>query len=134
MGKHPENRTIRTFLLYLALALTLCGAAVPARAYTVRPHPRIWLTPETLTRLRAQAAANSPRWRSLLNLCDSTRDADWDIGVMDYALVYQITGNPAYADKAIALMQGWVNGGHGCHHRRLRLPGALCLARHGGRL
>ena len=30
---------------------------------------------------------------------------------MDYALAYQVSGNPAYADKAIALMQLSVNDG-----------------------
>src|SRR6266536_281618 len=112
MGKYPRSSTIRTVLLYLALATTLCGAAAPARAYTVRAQrPRIWLTPETLTRLRAQAAANSSRWLALKRLCDSSADASWDLGVMDYALAYQISGNTTYADKAITLMQGWMHDG-----------------------
>jgi hypothetical protein len=75
--------------------------------------PRIWLTPPVLTRLKAQAAADSPRWQTLKRACDKSGPPDWDIGVMDYALAYQVTGNPGYADKAITLMQLWVNGGLG---------------------
>jgi hypothetical protein len=81
---------------------------------TVRDgHPRIWLTPPVLTRLRAQAAANSPRWQALKSAVDRSATPDWDIGVIDYALAYQVTGNTWYADQAIALMQLWVNGGLG---------------------
>jgi PKD repeat protein len=107
----PGRRAARFFFAVVLLA-ALFGAVAPARAYTVRTqHPRIWLSPDVLTRLRAQAAANDTRWLALKNTCDAVPDASWEVGVMDYALAYQISGNMVYADKAITLMQAWVDAG-----------------------
>src|SRR5438552_3483258 len=97
-------------LAALALGLLLLtGQSSPPRSASppkVREgHPRIWLTPALLTNLRAQAASNSPRWQSLKRVCDRYPTPDWSAGIMNYALVYQVTGDPTYADKAIALMQ-----------------------------
>src|SRR5712691_6627689 len=80
----------------LALVVASCGMKEPVRTYTVRTdHPRIWLTPAILTRLRASAAANSPRWLALkqvndtyLNYTDGS-----NASVPNYALAYQITRN-----------------------------------------
>lgn len=96
----------------LALVAVCAAARTPAHGYTVSAaHPRIWLTPSTLTQLRAQAAANSPRWVALKNAVDSSSTPDWGVGIMNYALAYQVSGDPTYADKAIALMQISVNDG-----------------------
>ena len=98
--------------IVLAVVLASFGTKEPARAYTVRTeHPRIWLTPTVLAHLRAQAAANSPRWLALKHVCDSSSTPTWDVGIYNYALAYQISSDPSYADRAIALMQLSVNDG-----------------------
>ena len=65
--------------------------------------PRIWLSPAILATLKARAARGTSRWRILKDLVDRP-GADWDIGICNYALAYQVTGDPAYAAKAIDLM------------------------------
>jgi hypothetical protein len=88
--------------------------AATAPAYTVRPeHPRIWLTPAILARLRAQAANNSPRWQVLKAACDQDLASPpaGDLSLINHALAYQVTGNPAYADRVIAIMQRFVARG-----------------------
>jgi hypothetical protein len=98
--------------IVLTLAAASCSTPERANAYTVRSdHPRIWLTPQILAQLRARAAAGSPRWQSLKNNCDSymTSTSQYDVSVMNYGLAYQVTGNTAYADRAIVLMQGIVD-------------------------
>jgi hypothetical protein len=64
------NRALHWLLCCsVAVGLSFAVAArcsAPAPAYTVRPeHPRIWLNPEVLGRLRAKAAAGSSRWLAL---------------------------------------------------------------------
>src|SRR2546426_12493287 len=77
---------------------------VAAASPAVRPgHPRIWLTPNVLAHLRARAAAGSSRWLALKHVCDSSSTPTWDVGIYNYALAYQISGDPSYADRAIAL-------------------------------
>lgn len=71
--------------------------------------PRLWLTPAILATLRARSAKPTARWLALRDCAD--RAADWDVGVIDYSLAYAVTGNAAYADRAISLTQNWINGG-----------------------
>ena len=59
-------------------------------------HPRIFLTPDKLLTLKAQAVANNARWTQVLS------EADADDGEMPAkALAFQITGQAAYGDQAI---------------------------------
>src|SRR5437870_5261825 len=100
----PRNLSSK---LVIALAFVAAWCSAPARAYTVQSqHPRIWLTPQVLTGLRARAAAGSPRWIALKRLCDANMSASTGaaLQVQNYALAYQISQNPAYADKAISEM------------------------------
>ena len=76
-------------------------------------HPRIWLTPDNLAVLKARAAANDPRWNTLKSTVDAYTTPSWDVGVMNYALVYQITGDQSYAQKAISLMWQSMSSGLG---------------------
>lgn len=55
-------------------------------------HPRLFLSPENLQRLRERARKETPRWKRLKN----------SGGLLERALVYQITGEKSYADKAIS--------------------------------
>src|SRR3712207_1959994 len=95
---------ITKFLLGWLLVTNLwVGAGGRAEAYTVQTtRPRIWLTPQTLTHLRQQAAAKSPRWVALQANCDAFigETSPWMANTYNYALAYQITGDPRYGDKA----------------------------------
>jgi hypothetical protein len=98
------------------LALLFAPWCLPCQGaeYTVRSeHPRIWLTPSLLTRLRSQAAAGSPRWLALKQLCDGWLSypkpyGDWEL---NYSLAYLISGDVRYADRAIALAQAKIDMG-----------------------
>jgi hypothetical protein len=73
--------------------------------------PRIWMNGATLATLKARAAAGTRRWNDLL--AAAARPVDWDIGVLDYALCYLVTGDTGYVPKAMALINMWINGGTG---------------------
>jgi hypothetical protein len=73
--------------------------------------PRVWLTPSLLTILKARAAVGTKRWTALQ--AAAARAPDWDIGVLDYALCYAVTGDTGYRDKALALINMWIAGGTG---------------------
>ncbi len=72
---------------------------------TVRAeHPRLYLTSEKLTSLRARATLTNTRWTQLLaeaNKSDGTMAAQ--------ALVYQITGQITYCTRAISAAQDEMN-------------------------
>lgn len=70
-------------------------------------HPRIWLTPTTLARVKARVAAGSDRWLAVKAQADKA--ASWDVRPITYALAYQATGNPTYADRAIQLASVFIN-------------------------
>src|ERR1044071_4461183 len=101
-ASHILRLKISTRILLAAIAFSATGSAVNAQ--TVSPtHPRLWLTPSRLTRLKTFASQNTPRWARLLNYANSaltstTPNAD-DIPVL--ALTYQVTGNTSYGTKAI---------------------------------
>jgi hypothetical protein len=105
---------IRRGIALSVLALTASGAAVRCDAQTVKSaRPRLLLTPTLLARLKASAAANSPRWRTLKSSCDSwmSSTSPYEVSIGNYSLAYQITGNPAYAAKAISIMEANVAKG-----------------------
>src|SRR5947207_10185462 len=97
-------RSIRSIgrLLLATAAITAGPAAVNAQSVAAS-HPRLWLTPSRLSRLKTFASQNTPRWTRLLNYANSalsstSPNAD-DVPVL--ALAYQVTGNTAYGTKAI---------------------------------
>jgi len=61
-------------------------------------HPRIYLDPAKLAQLKSLAVPSNPRWTQLKDQADQS-DGD----MQAKALVWQITGEEAYADEAIAL-------------------------------
>lgn len=68
-------------------------------------HPRLWLTPERLQRLRACAAENTERWIRLKEVADDAvngTDATYE-HIAALALVYQVTGVAVYSQKAIEI-------------------------------
>jgi hypothetical protein len=77
---------------------------------TVRQnHPRLFLTPERLTLLKSRAAANAPKFKDLKLIADAALTpavtGGSDVSIQNCGLLYQITGDPKYATKAIQLME-----------------------------
>ncbi|MGQ9609145.1 MAG: DNRLRE domain-containing protein [bacterium] len=68
--------------------------------YVKNEHPRIWLSSEVLDILKLRAQANTPEWQALV--ADANR-TDKTV-IESSALVYKITGQKEYADKAIKQM------------------------------
>ncbi len=63
----------------------------------------IWITPNTLASLKARAVPANDRWQTLLNAAN-INPADWNSGIMNYALVWLMTGDASYAQRAWSLM------------------------------
>ena len=59
-------------------------------------HPRIFLTPQRLDALRLRAQPSNPRWTRVVDAAGLTTN------MIAQALVFQVTGDTAYADMAIA--------------------------------
>jgi uncharacterized repeat protein (TIGR01451 family) len=81
----------------------------PARAeinYTVKAsHPRVWLTPERITRLKTEAANDSQRWQTVKKLADKGLTDEFDTTYLpDLGLAYQVTGDTKYCKQAITGM------------------------------
>ncbi len=78
-------------------------------------HPRIWLTPEFKTVLIARLGRNTASGVKLRTWCDSHMDDDLseyivnragEMGrAINYALMYQLTGTTAYANRAIEIIE-----------------------------
>ena len=73
--------------LGMVLAISGSGHATDAQPVLgtlapIAPHPRIFLDPATLARLRAGAAASSPEWQALKARCDAflTGTVEWPDG------------------------------------------------------
>lgn len=91
--------------LQVAYALP-AGGALP-------PHPRVWLNPERVQRLRAQAAANTVRWQAVRNGADaqlargnSYSGSDVPL-IPDLCAAYLATGNPQYATRAGVILANY---------------------------
>lgn len=59
--------------------------------FHIKGHPRIWLTEELLTKLRARAKSNDQSWQEFLRWRDPVKSA----------LAYQVTGESKYAKEAV---------------------------------
>ncbi len=78
----------------------------PTRATVRNTHPRVWITPQRLARMKADAAANAVRWQNVkAAAAQSVAPGDLDsLNVPAFALAYQITGDPTYAQKTIQIL------------------------------
>ncbi len=86
-----------------------------SRAAVRADRPRIWLTPELKTTLAARLARNTTNARNLRTWCDDHMSDDLSAYVgsratevlkaINHALMYQLTGNTAYADRAVAIIE-----------------------------
>ena len=98
------------FLMNVAYAVPF-----PQEYYPTKSHPRMWLTKERLAALNSQKDSSNQRWNRFKELCDSLIDNDssndpWNLAhspqsyTAPLALMYVLTKNDAYADKALELM------------------------------
>jgi len=88
---------MRAFFAALLVCLTVLatGNVAPADVGAKTGHPRIWLTPERLTRLQDRRSRNTTRRQKVV-----TRANAGD--VVAQALMYQVAGDTAKADSAIS--------------------------------
>ncbi len=113
------KRTQTAFLifLYFLLPAALAGAAepFPEAFFPSGAHPRLWLGEERLSALADGRRLQTERWRSFQTLCDSLIDTGagndpWNLAhspqnyTAPLALMYRLTGDSRYADRAMALM------------------------------
>jgi len=93
------------FLILLLLLIPLSAQASITSITTA--HPRLWITPNRLSRMKIDATNNTARWTNLLNAANSalntTGDTDPD-DIVPLALVYQVKGTAKYATAAINIM------------------------------
>lgn len=93
----------------------LMGDTFPSTYYPSKEHPRLWLTQEHLRTLHHQKDINTQKWQDFQAMCDSMIDADssndpygYDTSPQNFtaplALMYLLSDESAYADKALELM------------------------------
>ncbi len=95
-----------TRLWVLTFVVLNLVSSSPVRATINLSHPRLWLTPQRLTRLRSYASANTQRWQTLKWVADNavSTSSTNSVDVPALGLAYQVTGNTAYAQRAIQIM------------------------------
>jgi len=87
----------------------------PPNYYPTKVHPRMWLTQERLNDIQAQQNDNTQKWQDFKAMCESMIDNDitndpygFDTSPQNFtaplALMYILTQNTDYADKALSLM------------------------------
>jgi hypothetical protein len=103
------------------------GNPVSPSASAVRPHPRLFLSPEILRRVKAKAAAGDPEWDAVQQHADrlagqpvmpySRREnpsdtiyydyqgMGWLEAITDLGLAYNVTGDEKYARKVIEVLR-----------------------------
>jgi hypothetical protein len=106
-------RTTAIVLMTAAMAAVLWSPG--ARSAVRSDHPRIWLTPEFKATLQARLARNGTDARNLRSWCDGHMTDDLSgytgsratetLKAINHALMYQLTGSAAYADRAVAIVE-----------------------------
>jgi len=96
-----------TLCVGLSLYFGIAAHAQGSITSITTPHPRLWITPTRLTRMKADATNHTTRWQNVLNVADdavsNTNDDDPD-DIVPLGLVYQVTGTQKYATSAIKIM------------------------------
>jgi len=110
--------TGRIFIILFVCCLSLQAAispAFPPAYYPSENHPRLWITQERMDAMNREKAANSERWINFKTMCDAIADSDpgndpWGLDTSPQnftapmALMYLLTQQERYADKAMELM------------------------------
>lgn len=117
-------KNCKTTVAAMVSGIMLASGVAPQsslRAAVKQEHPRIWLTAERKATLLERAGRNTQSWRTLTSWCESNfndspesylGDAAYGLSVLkiiNFALVYQLNGNTAYADKALEIAEYIVN-------------------------
>ena len=93
----------------------LLGDTFPSSYYPSNAHPRLWLTQNRYNDLILQKNSNTEKWRTFKEMCDAIIDNDssndpygLDTSPQNFtaplSLMYVLTQQENYADKAIALI------------------------------
>jgi hypothetical protein len=94
---------------------SLLSVNFPTNYYPANAHPRLWLTQERLNDITQQKNDNTQKWQEFAQMCDDSIDNDssndpygLDISPQNFtaplALMYLLTQENKYADKALELM------------------------------
>ena len=118
----------------IILLLSDALAAFPVDHYPAGNHPRLWITAERLAAFQLASQTNTPRWQEFKQTCDNLIDDDpnndiWNldrspqVATAPLALMYRLTGDGRYADRAMELMDatqenidGYSNPDHASFH------------------
>jgi len=112
------NNLIRKFTLILLVFMILSKHSIAA----IREgHPRIWLTPQKISQLKERAARNTTTWQRLKLWCDEhINDSESSflespgyatnlLKALNFAIVYKVTEDKIYGDKALNIIKYVVN-------------------------
>lgn len=109
-----KSRSVLLVLLGLICAVVSLAAGQPEHLkitpiHAAGAHPRLWTTPARMARMRADAAANTARYQKVKSQADeglnTTGQLDW-AQMNSLSIVYQMTGDRKYADRAVASAVG----------------------------
>ncbi len=108
------NPAVRKIAIFMVTVLILLQAS-HLRAEVRTEHPRIWLTPERLSLLSDRMSRNTAAAQHLRSWCDNHFDDDLSnyiqsravptLNAINYALMYQLTDNSSYAQRAVEIIQ-----------------------------
>ncbi len=114
------------FLIYLTVVTLLplrVAADFPSAYLPQGDRPRLWLTQNRLSTLQSARSMNTPEWQDFENECtDLLTNVHWNgpqCGIPYMALMYKLTGDQQYADRAIVFMDDTLNepqGGDDASH------------------
>ncbi len=108
------GRGIPTIAFFIILSIMMLSSSFLYA--TVRTeHPRIWLTAERKAVLTARLNNNTASAQNLRNWCDDHISEDLSgytqsralpaLNAINYALMYQLTGNTSYGNRAIGIIE-----------------------------
>lgn len=110
-------------VVFITLLPTISFSAINSR------RPRIWVDNAVLSRIQADATANTAEWRALKSWCDTNLAANkggaylysgyhglnWHKAVLSYGLAFLATGNQTYGNEGVvyltALLRDKVDAG-----------------------
>lgn len=92
------------------------GGIFPAEHYPNGAHPRLWLTQDRMSELQQARQNDTPQWKAFKKYSDQMFSNNYfnelktsglfnyQIGTAPLALMYRLTGESQYADRALELM------------------------------
>ena len=109
MATRAMARHLQWATLMLLLVCPLVRADFPTEYLPAGPRPRLWITSDHLAGLQLSRSLNTPQWQRFYDEAqDYLADIPWNgpqYAVPYMALMYLLTGQQAYADRAVDLME-----------------------------